>query len=82
MSEILERKLGFLNRYISDLSSYAALDSDERLREHDAMIAAVDPAIALYRAFADWSLQQLKVSAEQRECLRPVTCPRRDFALC
>ena len=139
-TETLERKLGFLHRYISDLSGYAALDSEGRLREHYAIerllqllcesaadiglqflkargdtlptsyreifnalarsgqlppdlaadliaacgmrnvlthlydqidlqrvIAAVDPAIALYRSFADWSLQQFRGSTEQRE---------------
>jgi uncharacterized protein YutE (UPF0331/DUF86 family) len=138
MTETLERKLGFLNRYIRDLAGYASLDSDGRLREHYAVerllqllcesaadiglqflkargdtlptsyreifnalalagqlppdlaaeliaacgmrnvlthlydqidlqrvIDAVDPAIALYRSFADWSLQQLECSKEQ-----------------
>ena len=61
MTETLDRKLGFLNRYIRDLAGYATLDSDGRLREH----YAVDPAVALYRSFADWSLQQLEASVEQ-----------------
>jgi uncharacterized protein YutE (UPF0331/DUF86 family) len=140
MIDALERKLGFLNRYISDLAAYAALDDEGRMREHYAIerllqllcesaadiglqflkasgdtlptsyreifnalvqarqlpramaadlvaacgmrnvlthlydqidlqrvIAAVEPAVALYRAFAAWSVRQLETLPAQRE---------------
>jgi len=35
--EVLERKLGFVNRYRNDLAAYAALDSAGRRREHYAV---------------------------------------------
>jgi uncharacterized protein YutE (UPF0331/DUF86 family) len=59
--ERIERKLGFLNRYLLDLRGYAALDEAGRLREHYAVERLLQ---LLCESAADISLQLLKARGE------------------
>lgn len=59
--ERLERKLGFLNRYLGDLSGYAALDEVGRRREHYAIERLLQ---LLCESAADIALQFLKARGE------------------
>lgn len=56
-SETLERKLGFLNRYLRDLATYGALDAAGRRREHYAIERLLQ---LLCECAADIGLQFLK----------------------
>jgi hypothetical protein len=53
-SAVIERKLGYLNRYIHDLDEFAGLDDAAKRQAH----YAIEPAVRLYRAFADWCIAQ------------------------
>jgi uncharacterized protein YutE (UPF0331/DUF86 family) len=61
MTEVLERKLGFLNRYISDLGAYAGRDEAARLRDHYTIERLLQ---LLCESAADIALQFLKQEAE------------------
>ncbi|MFE8035440.1 type VII toxin-antitoxin system HepT family RNase toxin [Thiohalocapsa marina] len=54
---VIERKLGYLNRYLRDLSVYADLDQSARLREHYAIERLLQ---LLCECAADIALQRLK----------------------
>jgi uncharacterized protein YutE (UPF0331/DUF86 family) len=59
--EALERKLGFLSRYVRDLGGYAALDAGGRRREHYAVERLLQ---LLCESAADIALQFLKARGE------------------
>jgi uncharacterized protein YutE (UPF0331/DUF86 family) len=59
--ETLERKLGFLNRYVADLGDYAALDQGGMRREHYAIERLLQ---LLCECAADIALQFLKAGGE------------------
>jgi len=59
--DTMERKLGFLNRYLTDLASYAALDDVGRHREHYAIERLLQ---LLCESSADIALQFLKARGE------------------
>jgi uncharacterized protein YutE (UPF0331/DUF86 family) len=61
MTEVLERKLGFLNRYITDLGAYAGRDEAARLREHYTIERLLQ---LLCESAADIALQFLKQDEE------------------
>ena len=60
-TEALERKLGFLNRYIADLGAYVGLDQAARLRDHYTIERLLQ---LLCEAAADIALQFLKAEAD------------------
>ena len=59
--ERIERKLGFLNRYLLDLRGYAALDEAGRRREHYAVERLLQ---LLCESAADIALQLVKARGE------------------
>lgn len=59
--ETLERKLGFLSRYVRDLGAYALLDEAGRRREHYAIERLLQ---LLCESAADIALQFLKARGE------------------
>lgn len=59
--EIILRKLGSLNRYVTDLGGYAALDGAGRRREHYAIERLIQ---LLCESSADIALQFLKARGE------------------
>jgi len=61
MIDALERKLGFLNRYVGDLAAYATLDDEGRLREHYAIERLLQ---LLCESAADIGLQFLKARGD------------------
>jgi len=56
-TEVLERKLSFLRQFLTDLASYAALDSAGRRREHYAIERLLQ---LLCESAADIGLQVVK----------------------
>lgn len=60
-NETLDRKLGYLNRYLRDLGIYAALDPEARCREHYAIERLLQ---LLCECAADIALQFLKARGE------------------
>jgi hypothetical protein len=62
-TEIVDHKLSFFRRYLEDLGDYGALDGEGRRGEHCAIervIAAIEPALALYRTFDAWLAEQMR----------------------
>jgi len=59
--EVIERKLGYLRRYLGDLTSYAVLDAAGRRREHYAIERLLQ---LLCECAADIALQLLKAIGE------------------
>ena len=59
--ERIERKLGFLNRYLLDLRAYAGLDGAGRRREHYAVERLLQ---LLCESAADIALQLVKARGE------------------
>ena len=55
--EILERKLAFLQQFLTDLESYARLDTDDRRKDHYAIERLLQ---LLCESAADFGLQVLK----------------------
>jgi len=55
--EILERKLAFLQQFLTDLESYARLDTDDRRKDHYAIERLLQ---LLCESAADIGLQVLK----------------------
>ena len=60
-SEIVERKLGYLRRFLGDLGGYASLDAPGRRREHYAIERLLQ---LLCESAADIALQILKRQGE------------------
>lgn len=58
---VIERKLGYLNRYVRDLSQYALLDDAGRRQAHYAIERLLQ---LLCEAASDIALQFLKVQGE------------------
>lgn len=60
-TDTLERKLGFLNRYIADLGAYVDVDESARRRDHYAIERLLQ---LLCESAADIALQFLKQEAD------------------
>jgi uncharacterized protein YutE (UPF0331/DUF86 family) len=60
-TDTLERKVGFLNRYLIDLSVYVGLDEPARLRDHYTIERLLQ---LLCESAADIALQFLKQDAD------------------
>jgi len=56
-TEVIERKVAFLRQFLTDLASYAQLDSDGRRREHYAIERLLQ---LLFESAADIGLQVVK----------------------
>lgn len=60
-TDVLDRKFGFLRRFLTDIERYAALDDPGRRREHYAIERLLQ---LLCESAADISLQRLKAQGQ------------------